>query len=113
MAFRNAMMNSANAQSQVGGQAALAGGQMALGAQGQYAQFLQGARGQDLQQGDQNDRYQQEMLRQRLAAQEAQQRGGIAYGSAKLQTPTSGEQISGALSGLATAYGNYQTGKGA
>lgn len=54
MASRNAMLGTALAQSAVGEQAALGSANMTLGAQGQYGQFLQGARGQDLSQQGQN-----------------------------------------------------------
>lgn len=91
---RNAAMNAGNAQAAVGGQAALAGGQMQLGAMNQYGQFLQGARGADdamsqfnagqqLQSRGMNDQAQLEALRQRLAASGQQQQGRTAYEQAR------------------------------
>ena len=110
MAARNAALGGALAQSAVGEQAALGSAQATLGAQGQYAQFLQGARGQDLQNQGQNDQAQLEAYRQRLALSEMQQRGAISgegfrtqrYG-ALLGVPTPGETALGGFTGLAGA----------
>lgn len=136
-AYQQAAMNAGNAQSAVGGQAAMAGGQMQLGAMNQYGQFLQGARGQDnqmsmfnagqLQQGSQfnadaqlrmyglNDQAQLEALRQRLAASQMQQQGGLAfmnhlngYNSAMAAKPGIGDQLLGMGGGAAGAYFNKQ-----
>jgi len=122
MGARNAMMNSGNIQSQVGGQAAMAGLQAQLGATSQLGSVLQGARGQDLnasqfaasqkQQNDQfntdarlrqmglNDQAQLEALRQRLQLSGMQQQGGLTYeqllNQHKLGTmaqPTLGQQL--------------------
>ncbi len=130
MAYRNAAMNMGNAQSAVGGQAAMAGMQGQLGAMGQYAQFLDGARGQDqqlhmfnagqaqnasqfnvdaqLRQLGLNDESQLEALRQRLQAAQYQQQGGQAYQAARgqrfnalTQTPTATENFLGYGQGLA------------
>lgn len=99
--MRNAAFNTGNIQSQVGGQAALAGGQMQLGAMNQYGGFLQGARGQDDAMGqfnasqrarqsefgtsarmDQERMNRQSMLeayQARLQAAQLQQQGGMSY----------------------------------
>lgn len=132
-AYTNAAMNAANAQSAVGGQAAMAGAHMQLGAMGQYGQFLQGARGQDLsryqfnaqqrQQGSQfnadaqlrqmglNDQAQLEALRQRLAASQMQQQGGLAYqghlagyNTAQAGQPGLGDQLMGLGGGALGGY---------
>lgn len=100
-AARNAAFNTGNIQSQVGGQAAMAGGQYQLGAMNNFGQFLQGARGQDegLNQFNAQQRAQQaqfntgarmeqeqrnrdamlEAYRQRLMASQLQQQGGMGY----------------------------------
>lgn len=131
--YQNAAMNAANAQSQVGGQAALAGGQMQLGAMGQYGTFLQGARDQDqrmsmfnanqqqqgsqfnvgaqLQQTGMNNQAQLEAYRQRLQAAGMQQQGGLAYEqnaanyqAARMAQPSNGQMLLGAATGLGSAY---------
>lgn len=131
--YQNAAMNAANMQSQVGGQAALAGGQMQLGAMGQYGQFLSGARDQDQrmsmfnaqqqQQGSQfntdarlrqtgmNDQARLEALRQRLQLSGMQQQGGLAYEqnaanyqAARMAQPSNGQMLLGAATGLGSAY---------
>lgn len=141
LAYQNAAMNAANSQAQVGGQAALAGGQMQLGAMGQYGQFLQGARGQDqqlsmfnrsqqqqnnqfnadaqLRQMGLNDQSQLEALRQRLAASQMQQQGGLAYMGAKTGynqqlagQPTMGDQMLGFGGGMAGGYFGRQAQSG-
>lgn len=132
-AYTNAAFNAANAQSAVGGQAAMAGAQMQLGAMGQYGQFLQGARGLDqqqnqfnagqqqqnsqfntgakLQQTGMNDQARLELLRQRLAASQAQQQGGLAYEQnaanyqqARMAQPSTGQMLMGGAMGLGSAY---------
>lgn len=118
MAARNAAMASGQLQG-AGAQAATMGGlqaqQQAVGALGGV---LQGARGQDLARMGQNaelqyktmgldDAREMELLRQSLAAAQAQQQGGIAYqghlagryGAAQGQ-PTDFERIMGAAGGL-------------
>lgn len=106
----NAAQNAGNINSQVGGQAALAGGQMALGAQGQYAQFLQGARGMDedtrLRQLGLNDQAQLNALGQRLQASGMQQQGNqfdqqlrVNRAIANMQEPTPWEKTLGAAMG--------------
>ena len=131
--FANAAMAGAHAQSQVGGQAALAGGQMQLGAMGQYGQFLSGARDQDqrmsmfnagqnqqnsqfntsaqMQQTGMNDQARLEALRQRLQLSGMQQQGGLAYEQnaanyqqARMAQPSNGQMLLGAASGLGSAY---------
>lgn len=128
LATRQAMMNSGNATSMVGGQAAQAAGQYTLGAQQNYGGFLQGARGQDdamaqfnvdakLRQLGLNDQAQLAALQQQLAARTAQQQGNIERERQKTQryagamgAPTSGEQWLGATTGL---LGGYMQMKGA
>ncbi len=129
MAYRNAAMNMGNAQSAVGGQAALAGMQGQLGAMGQYGQFLEGARGQDqqlhmfnagqaqnasqfntdarLKQMGLNDQAQLEALRQRLQLSNMQQQGGMGYESNRTQRfnalsgiPSGNQQVMGMIGGL-------------
>lgn len=115
MAARNAMLGSAVAQSAVGEQAALGSAQMTLGAQGQYGQFLQGARGQDegtvMAQRQLNNQSQLEAYRQRLLLSQAQQQGGLqgeAYRTSRynalLGSPTQGEiALGGVVGGLGAA----------
>lgn len=130
MAARNAAMASGQMQSAVGGQAALAGGQYQLGAMDQYGQFLQGARAQDqglegmrlqshLGQTQLNDAARMEMLRQKLAAQQAEQQGRIAQEQIRAQrygalmgAPTEGEQKLGAITGLILGGAQLATKKG-
>lgn len=133
MGARNAMMNSGNIQSQVGGQAAMAGLQAQLGATNQLGSVLQGARGQDLQrgmfnagqqqQGSQfnadaqlrqmglNDQAQLEALRQRLQLGGMQQQGGLTYEQllaqhrlGKMGQPTFGQQLMSGGASLGAAY---------
>lgn len=130
-AYQNAAFNAGNMASQVGGQAALAGGQLQLGAMGQYGQFLQGARGQDQQlgmfnasqqqQGSQfnadaqlrqyglNDQAQLEALRQRLQLSGMQQQGAMGYESLRAGQPVQpgyGDQLMGLGMGAGSAYFN-------
>jgi hypothetical protein len=116
---RNAAMNAANAQSAVGGQAALAGGQMQLGAMGQYGSFLSDARGADESMGQFNARQRQQQmqlnqegqlqaLRDRLNASQMQQQGGMGYESARtarygalMGKPTDTAVMAGGLADLA------------
>lgn len=136
-AYQNAAMNAANAQSQVGGNAAMAGVQARLGAMNQLGGVLQGARGQDQelgmfnaqqrQQGSQfnadaqlrqmglNDQAQLEALRQRLAASQMQQQGGLAYNQhlqnynvTRMGQPTAGQALLGMAGGLAGGYMQMQ-----
>ena len=113
LAGRNAAFNTAQGQSQIGGQAANAGANMQLGAMGQYGNFLQGARGQDLDNQARmmglNDQRQLELLRQRLQASGMQQQGGMGYEQNRLGrytgllgAPTEGEQLLGGLGGIAS-----------
>lgn len=133
MGMRNAMMNSGNIQSQVGGQAAVAGLQAQLGAANQLGGVLQGARGQDeqlrmfnagqRQQGSQfnadaqlrqmglNDQAQLEALRQRLQLSGMQQQGGLTYEQLRnqyrlgqMQQPTFGDQLMSGGASLGAAY---------
>jgi hypothetical protein len=120
MASRNAMLGSALAQSAVGEQAAVGSAQMTLGAQQQYGQFLQGARGQDeeteLRRRQMNDQAVLEAMRQRGQLAVAQQTGGMNYeqlragrANALLGTPTQGEIMTGGIVGLGSAiYGMGQ-----
>ena len=136
-AYQNAAMNGANMQAQVGGQAALAGGQMQLGAMQQYGGFLSGARGQDMdmskfnagqtQQNNQfnvgarqnqmsiNDQAQLEAWGQRLAASQMQQAGGLAYNTGQngyaqgmIGQPTDTQRMMGAIGGAAQGYFQYK-----
>jgi hypothetical protein len=115
-----AAQNAANLQSQVGGQAAMGGLAAQLGAIDQLGGVLQGARGQDLQRNMFNadtrlrqmgldDQRQLELLRQRLALSELQQRGQMGYQQgmlgANMMTPTGGERLLGALVGAGQMYG--------
>lgn len=122
LATRQAMMNSANMNSMVGGQAAGAQGQYQLGAMGQYGQFLQGARGQDndmnqfnanmrLQQLGLNDRSQLEALGQRLQMNNAAQQNRQFNAGLEQQmnindnnTPSLGDKLLGAGTGAGTAW---------
>lgn len=136
MGMRNAMMNSGNMQSQVGGQAAMAGLQAQLGAANQLGDVLSGARGQDQQlgmfnagqrqQGSQfnadarlrqmglNDQAQLEALRQRLQLSGMQQQGGLTYEQllnqhklGQMGQPTLGQQLlSGGASVMAAKFGS-------
>lgn len=114
MAARNAAFNAGNAQSVVGGQAAMAGGQMALNAQNQLTDAELRLRGL-------NDQRQLEMLRQRLALQQAQQQGGMGYESQRGQrygaliganAPTQTERTMGGIQGALGSYMQYQTATG-
>ncbi len=130
-AYQNAAFNAGNMQSAVGGQAALAGGQMQLGAMNQYGGFLQGARGQDQQQNmfnagqrqnnsqfnvdaqlrqmGLNDQSQLEALRQRLQLSGMQQGGAMGYEGMRAGQPVQpgwGDQLLGMGGGAAGAYFN-------
>lgn len=132
-AARTAALAGGEAQSAVGGQAAMAGLQAQLGAIGQLGGVLQGARGQDLARGNanmqarlqqtgMNDQAQLEALRQRLAASQAQQSGGMAYEQLKAglsAQPGIGDQLMGMGAGAGQAWlmrragqqgGGYTTG---
>jgi hypothetical protein len=122
MGARTAAMAGAQAQSAVGGQAALGGLQAQQQAIGALGQNISDARSQDfnwananqqgqLQMTSMNDQAQLEALRQRLAASEAQQRGGLAYNQnrtaydiAKMGEPSGFEKALGMASGLGQAY---------
>lgn len=113
MAARNAQLGSALAQSAVGEQAALGSAQMTLGAQGQYANFLQGARGQDLQLQGLNDQSQLAALQQRLQLSGLQQQGAMTAEQLRAQrfaammgAPTKTEIAMGGFTGLmGSAFG--------
>lgn len=109
---RNAAMNTADGASKLGGQAAFAGSNLQLNSMGQYGNFLQGARQQDLDSQLRtmglNDQRQLELLRQRLQSSGMQQQGGMGYEQNRLGrygvaagTPTTGEQILSGATGLA------------
>lgn len=111
MASRNAMLGSALAQSAVGEQAAMGSAQMTLGAQSQYGNFLQGARGQDesneMAQRQLNDQSRLDALRQRLQLSGMQQSGAMTAEQLRAQryaalmgAPTSGEIGAGFLSAM-------------
>lgn len=122
MSARNAAMGTAAMQSQVGGQAAMAGLQAQLGAMGQLGQVAQGARGQDLarasgnaglelQSRGINDAAQLEALRQRLQASQMQQQGQLqfmgaktGYNQAQSMQPTMGDRLLGAGMGAGSMY---------
>lgn len=114
MASRNAMLGSALAQSAVGEQAAMGSAQMTLGAQSQYGNFLQGARGQDeataMAQRQLNDQSQLEAYRQRLQLSGMQQSGAMTAEQLRAQryaalmgAPTQSEIVLGGLTGLGGA----------
>lgn len=106
LAGRNAAMAGANAQSQVGGQAAQAGLQAQLGATSQLGDVLGTGRQQDqalsmfnagqqqnssqfntdarMRQMGMNDARQLELLRQRLATSQMQQQGQMGYQNARV-----------------------------
>lgn len=117
MASRNAMLGSALAQSAVGEQAALAGGQVTLGAQQQQGQFLQGARGQDesnvMAQRQLNNESQLQAYGQRDRLAGMQQTGALTAEQLRAQryaalmgAPTPGETIAGGITGFgAAAFG--------
>ena len=119
MASRNAMLGSALAQSAVGEQAALGSANMTLGAQGQYGQFLQGARGQDISQQGQN----LAALNSRAALAGQQQQGAqflgnmqnsrwqTAYGNTNPQQPSQLDKGLGMFGGALSAY-NMRPGQG-
>ena len=120
---RSAAQNTALGQSQMGGQAALAGSNLQLNAMGQYKNFLQDARGMDLETQMRmygiNDQRQLELLRQRLQLQGMQQQGGMGYENNRLgmygasqQQPTNQEQLLGAIGGGLQAYSMYKNGGG-
>ncbi len=114
MASRNAMLGSALAQSAVGEQAALGSANMTLGAQGQYANFLQGARAGDQNQQQVNSQAELEAYRQRLAASQMQQQGNQYKQGLKNDRwmalmapqagPSSSDKALGALGGALSAY---------
>lgn len=122
MAARSAAMAGAQAQSAVGGQAAMGGLQAQQQALGALGQNISDARGQDfnwakanqdgqLQMTQMNDQAQLEALRQRLAAAEMQQRGGLAYNNIKAghaaalaAQPTLGDQLMGMGGGFGQGY---------
>lgn len=117
MASRNAMLGSAMAQSAVGEQSSNAMGNYTLGAQQNYGNFLQGARGQDentaLQSQQLNDQSQLEALRQRMGVAGMQQSGAMTAEQIRAQryqalmgAPTQGEILAGGITGLAGAYFN-------
>lgn len=126
---RTAALAGGQMQSQVGGQAAMAGLQARLGATEQLGGALSGARGQDLarnqanmnaqlsaqqanmqsrlQQTGMNDQAQLEALRQRLALAGMQQQGGMNYEQLRaggqnstIGQPTTFDRMLGGLSGL-------------
>lgn len=113
MAARNAMLGSAMAQSEVGGQSAMASGQMTLGAQNAYGNFLQGARGGDMQQQQQNNQAQLQAWQQQAQLAGMQQNGNMGYEANRAQRygamlgqnqPTDTEKYLGMLQGAASAY---------
>lgn len=113
MAARNAMLGSAMAQSEVGGQSALASGQMTLGAQNAYGNFLQGARGGDMQQQQQNNQAQLQAWQQQQALAGMQQAGNMGYEANRANRygallgqnqPTDTEKYLGLIGGAASAY---------
>lgn len=115
MAARNMALGSAIGQSAVGEQAANAGGQVALGAQGQLGQHLAGMRSAATADQQTNDQAQLEALRQRMALSGAQQQGGMAYEqlrmggySGALQRPTDYDSMLGAMQGAGSAYLSYR-----
>lgn len=121
MAARNAMLGTAMAQSQVGGQAANASGQMTLGAQGQYGNFMQGARAGDMQQQMQNNNAQLQAWQQQQQLAGMQQAGNMGYESQRGQRyaamlgqnqPTDTEKYLGLLQGGLSAYGATRSGQG-
>lgn len=131
MAGTNAAFNAANAQSAVGGQAAMAGLQARLMAGQQLGQFSGQARGQDIQnnqfnsdmrlrQMGLNDATQLEALRQRMQLSGMQQQGGISYeqimsgnANAAMSQPTAYERMFGAASQGAETYARLKAGQSA
>ncbi len=121
MASRNAMLGSAMAQSAVGEQAALGSANMTLGAQGQYGNFMQGARAGDMQQQSQNNQAQLQAWQQQQQLAQMQQQGGMNYEQQRAQRyaamlgqnqPTNTEKglglVGGALSGYMATRGGGQ-----
>jgi hypothetical protein len=113
MAARNAMLGTAMAQSEVGNQSAQASGQVTLGAQQQYGGFLQGARGQDIQQQQTNNQGQLQAAMQQQELARAQQQGGMQYEQNRTSrygallgqnAPTTQEQYLGLMQGGLSAY---------
>ena len=131
MGARNAAMASGQLQG-AGAQAATMGGlQAQQSAFGQLGGAIQGARGQDLQRNLGNaqlqyqtmgldDARQMELLRQQLAMNQSQQKGGwqyegdqgskYGYGMAQ-NKPSSYERLMGSAQGLGQAYLQYQAGQ--
>lgn len=110
MAARNAQLGTALAQSAVGEQAAVGSAQMTLGAQQQYGQHLQAARGQDIQQQGLNNQSQLDAYRQRMQLAGMQQSGAMTAEQLRAQryaalmgAPTQGEIMAGGAVGLGSA----------
>lgn len=114
MAARNMALGSAIGQSAVGEQAANAGGQVALAAQGQLGQHLAGMRGAATADAQTNDQAQLEAMRQRMQLSGMQQQGGMGYEQLRmggyagaLQRPTDYDSMLGAVQGAGSAYMTY------